>query len=572
VAAPAPALVDRLGRPLASPAGGRVGGIVRSGGGHGGTMANWLPRRHNDLSAPRERELIARRAEDLAANDAHAAGLIEGMTTNVVGTGLIPQSQVEAKSLGIEDEEAAAEVRDAIETAFDAWALRADAGNRMNFPQMQSLNIRTMLVQGEYLNLCVNTAADDGTLEPGRAFAMALQSLSPQRLQNPTGQWFAPGVHDGVALGRRGEAIGYWIAQPDPLGNIPLGPAAACRYYPARVAHRPVVLHGFPQTDPEQVRGRSVLAPAMKFFRDLNDCLDYELVGQLVTAAFPVAITSDNSQLFQNIGDMARDLLSLRPEGEQVSEVSPGSILRLYQGEDIKVLDSPRPGSNFEPFVIRILRAASAAAGIPYEVVLKDFSRMNYSNARAALLEAWRVFRRYQLWLEHAFCVPVWRAVVEEGFARDMIRVPKGAPDFYDAMDAYLAVNWIPPRPGHVDPTKETAAEKESYDAGFTTYAEVIAGRGGDWENVMRQRKRELDYMRRLGLPLSPAGQAVAAGPVSRQDKPSEPESRPESPDDEAEQAALPVASPADRPDVHASLARLQAVCHGQTLTHEVRP
>jgi hypothetical protein len=40
----------------------------------------------------------------------------------------------------------------------------------------------------------------------------------------------------------------------------------------------------------DQVRGVSILAPAMKFFRDLNDYLDYELVGAIVAASFPVFI------------------------------------------------------------------------------------------------------------------------------------------------------------------------------------------------------------------------------------------------------------------------------------------
>ena len=500
MAAPA-GLVDRFGRPLASPSSGRVGAVRRAAASHGGTLAGWYPGRHTDASAPRERELIARRAEDLAANDAHAAGLIEGLSTNVVGTGLNPQSQVDAEALGI-DEDAGTVLRDAIEKVFDSWARHADAGNRMTFDQMQFLITRTMLIQGEFLALCVNTADADGNLPPGRSLAMALQSLSPQRIQNPVGAWFTPDVHDGVKLGACGEAIGYWIAQPDAMGGVSAGQANTFRYYPARHAHRPVVLHGFPQTEPEQVRGRPVLAPAMKFFRDLNDCLDNELVGQLVASCFPVAITSDQTGLLQNLGGGPELLerMRWRPDGERIASVEPGSILQLYQGEDIKALESPRPGNNFETFVSRILRAAGAAAGQPYEVVVKDFSKTNYSSARAALLEAWRVFRRYQLWLEAAFCLPVWRAVVEEAFVRGLIAIPAGAPDFYAAMDLYLAVSWIPPRMGHVDPTKETAAEVAALEAGIATDAEVIAARGGDWEAVYRQRAREKKLREKLGL------------------------------------------------------------------------
>lgn len=201
-------LVDRLGRPLASPAAGRMGGVARVAGGHRGTMAGWWPHRNADTAAAYERETIARRAEDLAANDAHAAGLIEGLSTNIVGTGLTPQSQVEAAALGIGDEDAAAALRDAIESAFDLWAMRADAGNRLTFDMLQALNIRTTLIQGEYCNLCVNVADADGTPPPGRHFSLALQSVSPQRIQTPGGQWYSGDTHDGIRLGAFGEAVG----------------------------------------------------------------------------------------------------------------------------------------------------------------------------------------------------------------------------------------------------------------------------------------------------------------------------------------------------------------------------
>ena len=78
-------------------------------------------------------------------------------------------------------------------------------------------------------------------------------------------------VRDGVALGDDGEALGYWIAQPDSLGRIDYAALISSRYYPASVAHRPVVLHGFPQTQAEQYRGIPSLAPAMALLRGLAD-------------------------------------------------------------------------------------------------------------------------------------------------------------------------------------------------------------------------------------------------------------------------------------------------------------
>ncbi|NMC50767.1 MAG: phage portal protein [Desulfovibrio sp.] len=497
-------------RRAASPAApGRVPGIALTAGGYHGTMGNWFPHRQTEFSASRERSRIQARADDLAGNDPNAASLIGGMTVNIVGTGIRPQSTLSAARLGI-SEEAAARLRDAIEREFARWACRpdlADAGNRLTFWQIQSLNLRTAMVKGEFLNLCVDRG------DPYAPYSLALQVLSPLRLITPGDLTLSPHVRDGVHLGARGEPVGYYIANPDPLtGRLDVGLAANVPYYKAREAWRPVTLHAFPQIDEEQVRGVSILAPAMKLFRDLADYMDYELVGQIITAAFPVVIESDQP-VAAGIGMDPRGKSRLRPAGREVREIEPGSVLHLYPGERGKTLDAPRPNSNFDMFVARHLRSAGASAGMPYEVGTKDFSKTNYSSARAALIEAWRVFQRYQSWLESAFCRPVWEAEVEEAFARGYIEIPEGAPPFLDAREDYLAARWVPPRRGHVDPVKEIEADIMALEAGIKNYSEVIETHSGDWETAFAQRAREERRIAELGLSFDLSGRAPDAAP-----------------------------------------------------------
>ena len=61
---------------------------------------------------------------------------------------------------------------------------------------------------------------------------------------------------------------------------------------------------------------------------------------------------------------------------------------------------------------------------MPYEIVARDVSKTNYSSARAALLEAWRIFGFYQKWLVDSFCQKVWEMVLEEAWLRGMITLP----------------------------------------------------------------------------------------------------------------------------------------------------
>lgn len=133
----------------------------------------------------------------------------------------------------------------------------------------------------------------------------------------------------------------------------------------------------------------------------------------------------------------------------------------------------------------------AASIDMPYEVLSKDFSKTNYSSARAALLEAWRVFMLYRTWLTRHFCQPIWSMVIEEAWLGGRLKFPAAAPDFYDAMSLYTQAAWIDPSKGYVDPVKEIASTVTALENRLMTYSEAIAERGRDFEEVMDEREEE---------------------------------------------------------------------------------
>ena len=74
-------------------------GVHRTAGGHSGTLSNWMTSRMSRDTEPYQRNTIATRAQDLVANDPHAANIVDSMGVSVVGTGLRPQSRPNAKVL-----------------------------------------------------------------------------------------------------------------------------------------------------------------------------------------------------------------------------------------------------------------------------------------------------------------------------------------------------------------------------------------------------------------------------------------------------------------------------------------
>ena len=475
--------------------GGVMPSVSKSAAGKSGTLSNWLVSRNTALTEGRERREIADRAEELTANDPHAASTIIGMAVNISGTGFTPQSTPPAEMLGVAPE-AVEEFQRQAEWAWHLWSAEADAAGRWPFWGIQYLATWSLLCRGEYFRLPVMLPVKDG----GRTFSLALQGVDPLRVYTPTDKAADPWIRDGVGLGPLGEAMDYWVENPKTrqaaMRSGHLGSREFARIK-ARTGHRPGVLHGFVPREEEQVRGISVLSPAMKFFKDLSDYLDFELVGAIVAASSPVAIETTNPY---GVAGGLTPVPGATSEKRYYQELDPGQVVYLNPNEAIKMLDAKRPGDTFAPFVERVLRAVGAAAGIPYEVVAKDFSKTNYSSARAALLEAWRVFQFYQKWLIDGLCQPSWDMVIEEAWLRGMIELPKGAPDFYAARRAWCRAKWIPPKKGHVDPVKEMRALKDGYDSGFVNLDTIAAELGTDWESLVLQRRRESDFKQKAGV------------------------------------------------------------------------
>lgn len=487
-------------------AGGRAPLISHNGGGYAHGMGKWSPRRITYREEGTQRELLARRSGDLVANDPHACSLVESISTNAVGPGLWPQSKPNFKRLGLTEDQAT-DIAAQAEWEFELFNLEADARGVSDFYGGQFQNLWSMLVNGEFLNLPL--MLDD----PARRYRLAIQVLDPLRLRTPSNFAGDINVRDGLRLGPLGEVAGYFIANPSDGQLLSSMTSTSFVELPPRLGHRPVVFHGFHSKLPEQVRGVPVLAPAMNFFRNFSDYLDYELIGAIVAASFSVFIEKSNQYDATGMQGVKRET-SAHGDVNHYREIPPGTMLYGNANEKPHILKGDRPGNSFQIFVETSLRAIGAATGMPYEVISKDFSKTNYSSARAAFQEAWRVFELYQDWLIARYCRPVWEMFFEEAVLRGRIVLPKGAPDFYEYRAEYCAATWVGPEKTNVDPVKEMVADIMGLNAGVITLADIAAKRNKDWEQQVKQRGREIKTLKEAGLNPTPPTAREAKDPI----------------------------------------------------------
>lgn len=459
-------------------------------------MADWILGRSNPTPDSWELDTLRERSRDLNRNDPVACGATDTLGINIVGSGLSPQSKIRASMLGISDTRAA-ELQKQAENIFAEWSVMADAGNRLNFDELQFLAIRKIIEDGEVF--AIPTWAD----EPWRPFGRVIEMAESERCASD-----AEDYQQGIKLGTRGQPVSYSFSVGN---NTDILSKPTFQKIPARdLSGRPNVLHVFKTNRIGQIRGVPAFAPAMSFFKHLSDYLEAEVVSARVAACLAVFVTSGDP-----MGLAGANASGTGTDGNRIQAIEPGLVHYLGTGESINVVDPKRPGDAFAPFVEGVLRLIGVSLGMPYELLLKDFSKTNYSSARAALLEGRRHFLNWRNWFSKKFCQPIWDLVLEEAFLRGKF----DAPDFYDRKNEYCRCAWIGGAWGWVDPVKEVQASKLAMDYGLSTLAEEVAGQGRDWEEVLEQKAKEMQRINDLGLNLAPVESKKDAAPAEQKGK-----------------------------------------------------
>jgi lambda family phage portal protein len=279
---------------------------------------------------------------------------------------------------------------------------------------------------------------------------------------------------------------------------------------------RPLVLHLMESERPGQRRGVPVLAPVMEKLKQLSRYSEAEIMAAVVSGMFTAAITTPTPQT---------PLAPSIPEAQQVDtgdtsdyQLGNGTLLGLAPGEELQAINPSRPNAGFEPFVIAMCRQIGAGLGIPYELLVMQFTS-SYSASRGALLEAWKRFKVGRSWLASGLCQPVYEAWLAEAVARGYVN----APGFFSdpiIRAAWCGAEWHGPTQGQLDPRAEVEAAATRVKEGFSTRtAETRELTGGDFWSNHRLRAREEAARKADGLSEEPKQMALPfAQPKSGED------------------------------------------------------
>lgn len=447
-------------------------------------------------ASPMVLDVLRRRSRDLGRNSSVWAGALQAIESEVVGRGI--RGKVTNSPT--------------LEQAWKDWAetTACDADGRLTFYGIQRLVMRGIAESGEVIIRRRRRSSGFSLPVP-----MQVQVLESDMIADDLLGLGGPGnSKSGVTFDRRGQRTGYILHKEHPSAIDGIN----------RLQQKTItvpaedIIHVYRVERPGQIRGIPWSANVMTDIRLYDDYIDATIEAARVAACYAAFVTEpDPSMLPQVVADPATG------ETDQWEQrLEPGMISHLTPGQDVKFGVPPTRGD--EKFIFERLTSIATGAGLPYELISKDLSKVNFTSGRMGRLDFAKTVRKWQheILLAHV-CARVWSWFVEASAGVTTI----------DSRDP--AIRWTTPRPEMVDPQKETAANKERVRSGFATWAEVVREQGYDPDEVLAETEHYNAEFDRLGIVydsdprnMSQAGQSQATQTGTRNEQTQTNETQPQ--------------------------------------------
>ncbi|MGZ3272385.1 MAG: phage portal protein [Caulobacteraceae bacterium] len=504
-------------------------------------MGDWLPIiRSPDTEINQFRDRMVARSRDLSRNDGWASGGVTRILDNSVGASLRLSAGPDYRALRAVsganfDSVWADEYRRAAEARWRLYSTDIgrynDVARQLTVGQQLRLALRHKLIDGDALAVVYWKPERMG---PGRArYATSFLVVDPDRLSNPMQQMDTRYLRGGVEIDEDGAPVAYHLRkahQNDWYNSI-----ESMQWEPVEREDPDGwlrVIHDFERDRAGQNRGLGVFTPVISRLKMLARYYGVELQAATVASQFGTYVTSpfDPDLVGEALSDDDCELSRYQSLRADWAEERPAMfngvrVATLAPGEEIKSVSAAHPHDAFEGFAHEMLRSVASAVGISAEQLSQDWSKTNYSSARAALLESWKTLVRRRDEFASGFATPLYSCWLHEAMDRGELPLPAGAPPFLEMRTAYSRCSWLGPGRGWVDPVKEKAGAILGMDAGLSTLKHEAAEQGRDWEEDIDQRALEIAKFKEKGItPPSWANAEAAMTAAAAADPPPEPQ------------------------------------------------
>lgn len=404
--------------------------------------------------------ILRDRSRNAKRNDGYAAGVIEKLVTNVVGTGIQPQSQAQDPAF-----------RAAADALFRRWTDESDADGLLDFYGQQTQAVRGWFEGGEEFVRFRFREPSDGLSVP-----LQLQIIEPELCPHsyaaPLG---AARIRAGMEFNAIGKRVAYYFHPSRP--EVDDFDASQLRRIPSEN-----VIHLYDPLRAGQLRGLPHLTPVLVELNELSKYRDAQLLRQQLATMF-VAFLKQEARLEPTdpVNPLTGETVETSSVDEPMVPLAPGLFQQLDPGQEVQFSEPPT-ADGYADFMRQQLYGVAAAAGVPYEVITGDMRQVNDRTVRLVLQE---FRRRIQAWQHQLvvfqLCRRVWRVWMDRAVLSGALPAPAS---YWTNPEPWVAVDWKPQGWPYMNPMQDVQAAILEIRAGLASRASKVAERGDSSEAV----------------------------------------------------------------------------------------
>ena len=477
-------------------------------------IAGWYPPLQSaDADILPDKELLDARSRDIGRNDAYVQGGATLHKDGIVGAFYMLNAKPMWEVLGKTEEWAEAFQKE-VEAKFTLWAesprKEVDAARMNDFTSLIRLAVGVYCLSGEAL------ATVEWPKQKGREFNTAIQMVDTDRLSTPTELQWDENVRGGIRMNQFGAPQSYFIRVRH-QHDIGLWRGMGAYQWKEIPAEKPwgrqQVIFIREQQRVDQTRAVADMVAGLKEIAITRKFRDVTLQNAVVNAMYAASIESElppeaaYAQL--GSGDVGSAITSyaeayLSAVNEYVGsskhmKIDGVKIPHLFPGTKLQLRPAGSPGGVGQDFEQSLLRYIAASLGVSYEELSRDYTKTNYSSARAAMANTWKFMQSRKKIVADAMANAIFRLWLEEAINKNMLRsFPANAAGmlYTDGVlnlmfEALCQCDWIGAARGQIDELKETQAAVLRIKYGLSTHEDELARLGKDWRKVYAQLERE---------------------------------------------------------------------------------
>ena len=477
-------------------------------------LAGWTPPLNSaDLDILPDKELLDARTRDSMRNDAYIQGGATIHKDGIVGSFYFLNSKPDWETLGF-TEAWAEEFQREVEAKFTLWAESprkwVDAARQNTFTSMIRLGVGVYTQGSEVL------ATVEWLRDKGREFNTAIQMVDTDRLSTPTELQWDENVRGGIRMNQFGAPQSYFIRVRH-QHDIGLWRGMGAYQWKEIPAEKPwgrqQVIFIREQQRVDQTRAVADMVAGLKEIAITRKFRDVTLQNAVVNAMYAASIESElppeaayaqlgGGDVGSAITSYAEAYLSAVNEyvgSSKHMKIDGVKIPHLFPGTKLQLRPAGSPGGVGQDFERSLLRYIAASLGVSYEELSRDYTKTNYSSARAAMANTWKFMQSRKKIVADAMANAIFRLWLEEAINKNMLRsFPANAAGmlYTDGVlnlmfEALCQCDWIGAARGQIDELKETQASVLRIKYGLSTHEDELARLGKDWRKVYAQLERE---------------------------------------------------------------------------------